>query len=414
MWKAATTADWPVHESVTGTHPVTAPQGSYTGPGFMPSRTRPGSMQVRDIAVVPVTVPIKSREEPYGLAPYVSNHDEVTERDRVLIRLETTNGVVGWGEMLAALASPEATVAVLEEVVIPEVRGRSLREIVPVVESFYHPYVDVDPFLGAVETAMWDALGRELGVSVSTLFGGPARSEVDVAYCVGILGPAASAKEAAFAHGEGFTALKTKAGHDWREDVDRLVAMHEATDGELDLRIDPNQGWTFEETVRAAARLEDAGVSLQYLEQPVRVDTFGTYAKLRSRLRTPIAVNEDTYVRHNLTHLVRADAIDVALVDLVPAGGISRVKEQVAVARDAGVSVSHHNGFDLGIKTAAVLHTVATTPGLDVAPDTVYYGWDDYLLEDPLPVDDGAMPVPDGPGLGITVDESKVETYRTD
>ncbi|MFB6155722.1 MAG: mandelate racemase/muconate lactonizing enzyme family protein [Haloferacaceae archaeon] len=371
-------------------------------------------MQVRDLSVVPVTVPVKSREEPYGLAPYVSNHDEVTERDRVLVRLETTNGAVGWGEMLAAMASPEATVAVVEEVIAPELVGHPLDEIVPFVESFYHPYVRIDPFLGAVETAMWDALGRELGVSLSTLLGGRSRSEVPVAYCVGILGPEESAEEAAFAHEEGFTALKTKAGHDWRDDVDRLVTMDEATDGRLDLRIDPNQGWSFEEAVRAAAALEDAGVSLQYLEQPVRIDTYGTYARLRSRLRTPVAVNEDTYFEHNLTHLVKEDAIDVALVDLVPAGGIARVREQVAVARDAGVSVGHHCGFDLGVKTAAMLHTVASTPGFDVAPDSVYYGWEDFLLEDPLPVRDGAIPVPDGPGLGVTVDESAVETYRTD
>ena len=371
-------------------------------------------MQVRDLSVVPVTVPIRSRDEPYGLAPYVSNHDEVTERDRVLVRLETENGVVGWGEMLAAMASPEATVAVVEEVVKPEVIGQSLREIVPFVESFYHPYVKVDPFLGAVETAMWDALGRELGVSVSTLFGGASRREVPVAYCVGILGPEESAEEAAFAHAEGFTALKTKAGHDWRDDVDRLVAMHEATDGELDLRIDPNQGWSFEETVRVAARLEDEGVSLQYLEQPIRIESFGSLKRLRNRLTTPIAVNEDTYFEHNLTHLVKEDAIDVALVDLVPAGGIARVKEQVAVARDAGVSVSHHNGFDLGIKQAAVLHAVATTPGFDVAPDTVYYGWDDYVLEEPLTLSEGSLAVPEGPGLGVAVDESKVERYRTD
>lgn len=371
-------------------------------------------MQVRDLSVVPVTVPIRSRDEPYGVAPYVSNHDEVTERDRVLVRLETTNDVVGWGEMLAALESPAATVSVIEEVVAPAAIGQPLEQIVPFVESFYHPYVMVDPFLGAVETAMWDALGRELGVSLSTLFGGASRSEVPIAYCVGILSPEESAEEAAFAHGEGFTALKTKAGHDWREDVDRLVAMDDAADGELDLRIDPNQGWSFGETVRAAARLEDAQVSLQYLEQPVRVDTFGTYAKLRSRLRTPIAVNEDTYFQHNLSHLVREDAIDIALVDLVPAGGIARTKEQVAVARDAGVSVSHHCGFDLGIKTAAMLHTVATTPGFDVAPDSVYYGWEEDVLEEPLSIQDGSIAVPDGPGLGVTVDESAVEAYRTE
>jgi L-alanine-DL-glutamate epimerase-like enolase superfamily enzyme len=188
--------------------------------------------------------------------------------------------------------------------------------------------------------------------------------------------------------------------------------MDEEANGRLDLRLDPNQGWSYEDAVRVGARLEDAGVYLQYLEQPVRTEAYGTYKRLRERLRQPIAVNEDTYFAHHLHHLVREDAIDVACIDIVPAGGILRAKDQAAVADDAGVSVSHHNGFDLGIKQAAVLHTVATTPGINLAPDSIYYAWDDYLLAEPLTVEEGSMPVPEGPGLGIDVDEATVERYR--
>jgi L-alanine-DL-glutamate epimerase-like enolase superfamily enzyme len=371
-------------------------------------------MEIVDVDVVPVRMPIKPKEEDLGLAPYVSNHGYVTDRDRVLVRIETANGVVGWGEMLAAMASPGATVAVIENVVAPELVGHPVDEIRSFVESFYHPYVKIDPFLGAVEMAMWDALGQERGESISTMFGGQVRESVDVAYCIGILDPEDSREHARRALEHGFSTLKTKAGHDWRVDVERMVAMDDEADGQLDLRLDPNQGWNYEDAVRVGARLEDEGVYLQYLEQPVRYEAHGTYKRLRERLRQPIAVNEDTYFAHHLHHLVREDAIDVACVDIVPAGGMLRAKDQAAVAADAGVSVSHHNGFDLGIKQAAVLHTVATTPGINLAPDSVYYAWDDHLLADPLPVENGAMPVPEGPGLGVEVDEAKVERYRTD
>jgi L-alanine-DL-glutamate epimerase-like enolase superfamily enzyme len=369
-------------------------------------------MEITAVEVIPVRVPIKPKEEELGLAPYVSNHGHVTDRDRVLLRLETTNGVVGWGEMLAAMNSAPATVSVIENVVVPELLGQSAEEIRAFVESFYHPYVKIDPFLGAVEMAMWDALGNERGESVSTMLGGRVCESVDVAYCVGILDPEDSREHARRALNHGFSALKTKAGHDWRVDVERLVAMDEEADGRLDLRLDPNQGWSYEDAVRVGARLEDAGVYLQYLEQPVRTEAYGTYKRLRERLRQPIAVNEDTYFAHHLHHLVREDAIDVACIDIVPAGGILRAKDQAAVADDAGVSVSHHNGFDLGIKQAAVLHTVATTPGINLAPDSIYYAWDDYLLAEPLTVEEGSMPVPEGPGLGIDVDEATVERYR--
>jgi L-alanine-DL-glutamate epimerase-like enolase superfamily enzyme len=369
-------------------------------------------MDVAEVEVIPVRVPIKPKERELGLAPYVSNHGHVTDRDRVLVRLETSNGVVGWGEMLGAMGSVAATAAVLESVVVPELIGHPVEGIRSFVESFYHPYVKIDPFLGAVETAMWDALGNERDESVSTMLGGRVREAVDVAYCVGILDPEESREHVRRALDHGFSALKTKAGHDWRVDVERMVAMDDEAGGRLDLRLDPNQGWSYEDAVRVGARLEDAGVYLQYLEQPVRYEAYGTYKRLRERLRQPIAVNEDTYFAHHLHHLVGEDAIDVACIDIVPAGGILRAKDQAAVAADAGVSVSHHNGFDLGVKQAAVLHTVATTPGINLAPDSVYYAWDDYLLSDPLTVEDGAIPVPEGPGLGIDVDERKVEQYR--
>ncbi|KTG11473.1 N-acylamino acid racemase [Haloprofundus marisrubri] len=371
-------------------------------------------MPVSRVDAIPVEVGVKPLEEPLGLAPYNSNHDSVESVTRMLVRIETDEKVTGWGEMLVGMKSAAVTKAVIDDVIAPELIGRELDEIRDFIESFYYPYVKVRPFLGAVETALWDALGKKLNVPLYQLLGGKTRDTVDVAFCLGILSPEESRQHAREAFDAGFRTLKTKAGPDWRDDVARLRAMHDEVDGRMEFRLDPNQGWNFEDAVRVAAHLEDESIFLQYLEQPVRIDTYGTYAKLRERLRTPIAVNEDTYFPRNLNYLLKEDAIDVAVVDLVPAGGILRLKDQVALANSAGVSVSHHCGFDLGIKTAAVLHTVASTPGINLPPDSVYYGWDDYIVETPFEVEDGGYRVPQRPGLGISVDEEKVEQYRVD
>ncbi len=370
-------------------------------------------MVVTHVEAIPIEVPVAPLSAG-GLAPYTSNHDEVETVGRTLVRLETDEGITGWGEMLTAMQSPKATVAVIEDVVAPECVGRELDEIRGFLDAFYYPYVNIRPFLGAVETALWDALGKKRGAPVSELFGGGVRDVVDVAYCLGIHSPADSKRYARRALEEGFDVLKTKAGPDWRHDVERVRAMYAATDGDLELRVDPNQGWTFEEAVRAGAMLEADGIYLQYLEQPCRIDTYGTYERLRQRLRQPIAANEDTYVPRNLSALCERAAIDVACVDLVPAGGLLAVREQIAVAERAGVSVTHHNGFDLGIKQAAVLHLYGSTPALNLPPDSVYYGWAGSILSEPLTVENGSMAVPDGPGLGVEVDQSRVDTYRVD
>ncbi|GAB7011529.1 mandelate racemase/muconate lactonizing enzyme family protein [Halorubrum trueperi] len=371
-------------------------------------------MQITGAEVIPVNADVTPLGEPDGIAPYESNHDSVEDVDRVLVRLDTDEGVSGWGEMLAALASPEATKAVFESVVIPPLIGRSVWEINALIEEFYFPYVKIEPFIGAVEMAMFDALGKHLDVPVSKLLGGAYDPAVDVAYAVGILPREDSRRHARKAVADGFSVLKTKAGPDWRQDVDRIVAMDEAADGNLEFRLDPNQGWSIDEAIRVGAELGRSGVDVQYLEQPVRIDSVGNYSSLRSRLQIPIAVNEDTYFKHNLMTLVREDAIDVAVVDIIPAGGIVEMRKLAGLAEHAGVSLAHHCGFDLGVKTAAMVHAVAATPAISLAADTVYYGWAEHVIDDPFTVEEGQIEVPDGPGLGVTVDEEKLERCRLD
>jgi hypothetical protein len=108
--------------------------------------------------------------------------------------------------------------------------------------------------------------------------------------------------------------------------------------------------------------------------------------------------------------------LDVSLLPSVVelAARIVSYDEIVGVAADAGISLSHHSGRDLGVKTAAVLHAVSSTPAVNLPPDTVYYAYEDDIIESPFQFEDGALPVPDDPGLGVTVDEHKVESYRVE
>lgn len=368
-------------------------------------------MRVTGLEAIPVEMAVKPAEEEDGLAPYVTNHGAVETMERMLIRLDTANGTTGWGEMRTTL-SAAATKTILEHDIAPEVVGREVWEIEDFADAFFYEYMDTNTFVGGVEMAMWDAFGKHRDTPVHQLLGGKCEDAVEFAYCVGIMSPEKSRPHARRAMDGGFDILKTKAGRDWQEDVDRIIAMDDEAGGDLEFRLDPNQGWNFEDAVRVGARLEDAGVYLQYMEQPVRIDSFGTMKRLRNRLQTPICANEDTYFQRNLLEMGRQDAIDVGVVDIIPAGGILGMKRQAGTAGDIGISLSHHCAFDLGVKTAAILHAVSTTPEVNLAPDTVYYAWEDDIIADPFTVENGQISVPDDPGLGVTVDESKVEEYR--
>jgi L-alanine-DL-glutamate epimerase-like enolase superfamily enzyme len=384
-------------------------------------------MEITSIEAHAVTVPVVPLEDG-GLAPYVTNHGQVEDVTRILVKVETDEGIEGWGEIREFL-SPTATTTVIEDGIAPWVVGHSPYEVESLRRQMFIEYTNVDMFFAPVEIACWDIVGKALNKPIYELLGGwtaPSLTErggepiadgvnpVEVAYCLGILSPEESRKHAAKALEEGFSVLKTKAGRDWKQDVERIGAMHDEVNGQLDFRLDPNQGWRFDEAVRVGASLADRNVYVQYLEQPIRVDSHGTLAKLRERTAQPIGPNEDTYVAHNLTEMIRRDALDVAVLDMTPAGGISAVRQLAGIAEDAGVPATHHCAFDLGVRTAAIVHTMASVPGFNLPPDSVYYAWEDDVLVEPLNVEDGAIPVPERPGLGVKVDEDKIDEYHAE
>ncbi len=384
-------------------------------------------MRITDVSAFPVNIPLKPIKDG-GIAPYRTNHGELYDMDRVLVRVETDAGIEGWGEVRVFL-SPEATVSVIEDGVGPLVVGQSPFEIEKLRRQVFIEYTNANMFFAPVETACWDIVGKELERPVSELLGGwtvthqtnmqdreQSKSdrhsrEVEFAYCLGIFSPEESREYAKYALEEGYSVLKTKAGRDWKVDVERIRAMHEAVDGELEFRLDPNQGWTVEDAVRVGAKLEDSGIYLQYMEQPIRVDAHGSLRQLRTRTRQPIAANEDTYIPHNLQQMIAEDAIDVGVVDITPAGGISGVRQLASIAEDGGISLSHHCAFDLGIRTAAILQTVYGLPGINLASDTAYYGWETDVVEEPFTIDDGKLTVPTEPGLGISIDMDTIENH---
>ena len=385
-------------------------------------------MKITDIKAFAVNIPLVPFEDG-GIGPYVTNHNSLTDMDRILVRVDTDEGISGWGEVRVFL-TPEATVSIIEDGIRPLVVDQSPFELEKLRRQVFIEYANADMFFAPIEVACWDIVGKSLEKPVYELLGGwtaPSQTdikhrdhqddyadahEIEVAYCLGILSSEQSRQRAAEVLNQGYSVLKTKAGRDWREDVDRIKAMHDQVDGELEFRLDPNQGWTIDQAIRVGSKLADAGIYLQYMEQPIRVDAHKSLASLKNQAGQPMAPNEDTYIPHNLRRLIDAGAIDVAVLDLTPAGGITGLRQQAAIVEDAGIPIAHHCAFDLGIRTAAILHAVHGIPGFSLPPDSVYYGWEDDITVNPFNTANGTLRVPQDPGLGVQVDRSSIEEYR--
>src|SRR5262245_38311258 len=168
--------------------------------------------------------------------------------------------------------------------------------------------------------ALWDIRGKAAGRPLAELMGGVLRPEVEVAACMGIAAYDRARELAAWYVGQGFTALKTKAGADMEEDLEMVRGIRDEVGDRLRLRIDPNCGYTREQSAELARRLEP--YNLEYLEQPLPDAPLSDAAWLRTQTKTPIGLNESVTTPASVIEIIKQGAADFVLPDTHIAGGL--------------------------------------------------------------------------------------------
>lgn len=370
-------------------------------------------MKIKSIKMFAVSIPIVPISEG-GIAPYIGSQDKVgkTQVSSILFKIETDNGIAGWGEM-NPIISKSITRTLIEEYIGPKLIGRNPFEIKSIMTQFtpvYDPQVNTKSFLAGLQMALWDIMGKLLNVPVCDLLGGKIRDKIEIAYTLGILDIKRTQKKIHQIMDQGYHCLKTKGGKDVVFDIARTKAMRKAAGANFEIRIDMNQGYDTIHALRYMHSIEDC--DLQYIEQPIKVNRLEDMKNLRIRTCVPIAINEDCYIPNNFYKAARMGAIDAAVIDFEPVGGITELQCLESVAKEAGIPLAHHCGWDMGIKLAAILHATCTMEAFTYPMDSTYMVHGDDVLARRIDIEDGCYRIPsDGPGLGIIVDEKKIEKY---
>jgi L-alanine-DL-glutamate epimerase-like enolase superfamily enzyme len=340
------------------------------------------------------------------IAPYQNRYKAGTHKESLLVRLETDTGLVGWGE------TPDDWInKSFEGTPEDRLRGQVLGRDPFDVEAWYAENTLGSYLASGVEMAMWDIIGKAAKLPLYKLLGGAVRpKKIELAACMGIR-PYDEAKSIAKGYlDQGFTTLKTKAGRRAEEDLDMVRGIRDGVGDRLKLRIDPNMGHEPSVAFQLARDLEK--YNLEYLEQPMPFSCIGESARLRRLTKTPLGLNESVTTLEITLQILHLGAADVLLPDTYQCGGIVGVKKVAALCEAAGVPCVFHCAHDLGLKTAAMLHVVASTPNFPLANDCTYYGLTDDIVTPLHAIERGRMNVPEGPGLGVNVDEAKVDKYR--
>jgi L-alanine-DL-glutamate epimerase-like enolase superfamily enzyme len=336
----------------------------------------------------------------------IARIDQFFPRKRMrLVRITTDTGLVGWGETPVDWIN-KSFAGAPEDLLRPQVLGRDPFDL----EAWYAENTLGSYLASGVEMAMWDLIGKAANLPLYKLLGGAVRKKIELAACMGIR-PYDEARAIARGYLEqGFTTLKTKAGRRAEEDLEMVRGIRDGVGDKLKLRIDPNQGYAPEVAFPLARDLER--YNLEYFEQPMPLGLIADAARLRRRTKTPIALNESVTTPEIVLQILQLHAADVILPDTYQCAGILGVKKVAALCEAAAVPCVFHCAHDLGLKTAAMLHVVASTPNFTLANDCTYYGLEDDIITPLHQIERGFMMAPEGPGLGVTVDEAKVKKYR--
>ena len=347
------------------------------------------------------------------IAPYQSRYIATSTTGALLVRIETDQNVVGWGEAPQKL--PLKTVHFEGGEPFTGREAEALRPLLigrdpTAIEALYHDWgLDGKYVQSAVEMALWDSLGKIAGQPLYRLFGGLYREEVEVTCCMGIRPPHEAAEIARGYVAAGFTTLKTKAGRDPAEDLAMVRAIRDAVGDKLHLRIDPNMGYSPELALQLARDLEP--YDLEYFEQPMPDGLIEDSARIRRLTKTPLALNESVTSLARVLEILELEAADFLLPDTYQCGGIRAVRSISEAAEAAGVACVFHCAHDFGLKTAAMLHVAGSSANFPLANDCSYYALvEDYLVT-PHVIRNGRMRVPHGPGLGVEVDMAKIRKY---
>lgn len=390
-------------------------------------------MKITRIETIPVRVPIKpelairgGRGLSHSVSPFL------------LVKIYTDEGIVGVGEASCT----------------PRWSGEDQVTAAHFINSYFGPLLVGEPMddierlsakccsavagnyftKAAVEMAMWDIVGKAQSKPVWEIVESRERRAgsknadssllaprsplrfVPTKWSVSGVEPAKAAEIAAWAVAQGFSKMKVKVGIDPNGDVARVRAVREAVGANVKLGVDANGGWpTPRVAIETIHRLCDE-CDIYFAEQPVPAGDHDALAEVRRSVRVPIIADESVYTLADAKMVARAEAADVFSIYVGKAGGIAPACEIAAFAHSVGIKCTIGSNLELGVGSAAMIHLALSAPGIDA--DTypcdiigpLFY--EDDVLTKPLPMSGGSARVHDQPGLGVELDDEKVEKYR--
>lgn len=371
-------------------------------------------MRITRIESIPVRVPLKP-----GMTARTAHGLHHTS-DYVIVRVHTDQGLEGLGEAtVSALWSGETSASAkgaIDGLLAPALVGTDPTKITQ-ARRLMDFLIKRNPFTkAAVEMALWDLTGKAWGRPVYELLGGGLRKTIPTKMMIGAFELDRVREMAERFLAGGARCLKVKVGLDREGDVRRVRAVRAIAGPDVPITIDANCGWDWPTARRALEDLRES--RLLAVEQPIAAADPEALARLRMVCGAVIIADESVFTAADAWSVLKAHAADVISIYPGKNGGIAAAVEIAHLAEAAAAPCHLGSNLELGVGSAAMAHLAAAVPNLDcdaypadlIGPH--YHEAD--LLQEPFELSYAHARVPDGPGLGVAIDEDQLKRFRVD
>lgn len=339
----------------------------------------------------------------------------------VIVRLRCSDGSEGIGEgtTIGGLSycpeSPESIVSAIETYLAPALIGQDADQITNAIALMDRNVRGNRIAKSAVEMALWDSLGKRLGVPAAQLFGGQIVPDMAVAWTLASGNSDTDIAEAqAMIDARRHNIFKLKIGkRSVREDVAHVGRIKAALGDSASIRVDVNQAWSLADARWGLKGLQDVGCEL--VEQPVQARYLNAMAELTRGYEIAVMADEALGGPEDALAVASKKAADVFAVKIAQSGGLMRGREVISIGQAAGIALYGGTMLESAVGTAAALQLFSTIEHLEWG--TEFFGpllLTDDILTTPLTYRDFRAVVPEGAGLGVTLDPDKIDFYRRD
>ena len=364
-------------------------------------------MRIQSIRAVPISFRVpEGQNVRLGIGRAV-------KRDAVLVKVETDEGIIGWGEAHHGRC-PGAIAKLIDTTLSELVVGMDPLDVIGVWNRVYKMQLASHGMgaaaamaLSGLDIALWDIRGKACGWPLYRLLGGASRPIK--AYAGGIsLGwqdPSLLAEEAQGHVATGYRALKLRVGDTPRRDVARVRAVREAVGEEIEILVDANTGYTVDDVRRVMPAYEELGVG--WLEEPFPPHDHRSYEEAKALGSVPLAAGENHFTRFEFTRALEEGTLDIVQPDLSKTGGVTETMRIAAQASAYKISVNPHTSAT-GINMVATIHLLAAVdnPGYFEGDLAKHNPFRDEVGGTPYKLDaDGCVQPVEGPGIGIEINE---------